>query len=87
MPLKVTRYGGPMAGMKPRTKVFQMEDLDPAAKQALGVLLENPTPPAVADRIPDAFTYTFHSDEAGAPTKEVEVTSTRVPEALRKLLP
>jgi hypothetical protein len=76
-----------MAGMKPKTKVFQMEELDPAAKQALGALLENPAPTSVADRIPDAFVYTFHSDEAGAPNKEVEVMSTRVPDALRKLLP
>jgi hypothetical protein len=76
-----------MAGMKPKTKVFQVEDLDPATKQALDALLKDRARPGAADDLPDAFTYTFHSDEAGAPNKEVEVTSTRVPEALRKLLP
>jgi Thermolysin metallopeptidase, catalytic domain len=48
--------------------------------------LDNPVPASVAERIPDAFVYSFEMDEAGA-KKEVEVSSTRVPDALRKLLP
>lgn len=87
MAIKITRYGGPMAGMKPKTKVFQLEDLDPSTRSALGALLENPTPPGAAERIPDAFVYSIEMDEAGAPKREIEVSSTRVPDALRKLLP
>ena len=86
MAIKITRYGGPMAGMKPKTKVLQLEDLDPPTKKALGTLLDNPTPASVAERIPDAFVYSFEMDEAGT-KKEVEVSGTRVPDALRKLLP
>jgi Thermolysin metallopeptidase, catalytic domain len=55
MAIKITRYGGPMAGMKPKTKVLQLEDLDPPTKKALGTLLDNPTPASVAERIPDAL--------------------------------
>jgi len=87
MAIKITRYGGPMAGMKPKTKVLQLEDLDQLTKKALGTLLDNPTPPNAAERIPDSFVYSFEMDEAGAPKKEVEVSGTRVPDALRKLLP
>jgi hypothetical protein len=87
MAIKITRYGGPMAGMKPKTKVLQLEELDEPAKNALGALLENPAAPNVAERIPDAFVYSFEWDEADAPKKEVEVSSTRIPDALRKLLP
>jgi hypothetical protein len=83
MAIRVTRYGGPMAGMKPKTKVFQTEDLDSATKQALGTLLES-TPAGVSDRIPDGFVYSFQMDEAG---RAVEVNGTQVPDALRKLLP
>jgi hypothetical protein len=85
MTLKVTRYGGPMAGMKPKTREFQLDDLDPAAKQALGTLLKNPKPIDVRGRMPDGFVYSFQTDEAGA--EEVEVNGTQVPDALRKLLP
>jgi hypothetical protein len=87
MVIKVTRYGGPMAGMKPRTKVFALEDLDAPTRKALGALLENSTPPGVSERIPDGFVYSFQTDEAGGPRKEVEVSGTHVPDALRKLLP
>jgi hypothetical protein len=76
-----------MAGMKPKTKVLQLEELDEPARKALGTLLESPTTPNAAERIPDAFVYSFELDEAGSPTKEVEVSSTRIPDALRKLLP
>jgi len=87
MAIKITRYGGPMAGMKPKTKVLQLEDLDLPTKKALGTLLDESAPPSVADRIPDSFVYSFEMDEAGAPKKEVEVSGTRIPDALRKLLP
>ncbi|MGT2436459.1 protealysin inhibitor emfourin [Bradyrhizobium betae] len=87
MALKVTRYGGPMAGMKPKVKVFQMEDLDPSTADALNSLLEKGGPNSVAERIPDAFVYAFEVDEASGKTKEAEVGSTKVPDALRKLLP
>jgi hypothetical protein len=87
MAVKVTRYGGPMAAMKPKTRVFQMEDLDASTKRALGTLLENSASLSVSERIPDGFVYSFEIDEAGAPNKEVEVNGTHVPDALRKLLP
>lgn len=87
MALKVTRYGGPMAGMKPKIKVFQMEDLDPSTADAVRSLLEEGRRSGVAERIPDAFVYSFEVDEAGGKTKEAEVGSTKVPDALRKLLP
>lgn len=87
MVIKVTRYGGPMAGMKPKTKVFELEDLDSPTKQALGALLENSPPAGVSDRIPDGFVYSFQTDGAGGPKREVEVNGTHVPDALRKLLP
>lgn len=87
MAIKVTRYGGPMAGMKPKTKVFQSEELALPTRQALGTLLEHPAPPDAANRIPDGFVYSFEMDEAGGPTKQIEISGTRVPEALRKLLP
>jgi hypothetical protein len=87
MAVKVIRYGGPMAAMKPKTRVFQMEDLDALTRQALGTLLEQPSTRSVSERIPDAFVYAFEIDEAGVPKKEVEVNGTQVPDALRKLLP
>jgi hypothetical protein len=87
MAVKVTRYGGPMAAMKPKIRVFQMEDLDASTKRALGTLLENSASLSVSERIPDGFVYSFEIDEAGAPKKEIEVNGTHVPDALRKLLP
>jgi hypothetical protein len=87
MAIKVTRYGGPMAAMKPKIKVFQMEDLDASTKQALGTLLGNSTSLSVSERIPDGFVYSFEIDEAGAPKQKAEVNGTQVPDALRKLLP
>jgi hypothetical protein len=87
MAVKVTRYGGPIAGMKPKTKVFEFDDLDPSTKQALGALIESAEPPKVEDRIPDGFVYSFEVEGLGANKKEVEVNGTRVPDALRKLLP
>jgi len=87
MAIKVTRYGGPMAAIRPKIKTFELEDLDPSTKQALGTLLENPAPASATAPIPDGFVYSFELDEAGGPKKEVEVTGTLVPDALRKLLP
>ena len=87
MALKVTRYGGPMAGMTPKTKVFQMEDLDASTQHALGTLLAGPQRSAASQRIPDGFVYSFEIDGHGATKKEVEVNGTQVPDALRKLLP
>jgi hypothetical protein len=87
MAIKVTRYGGLMAAMKPKTRVFQLEELDTSTKQALGTLLENSKPPAASERIPDGFVYSFEMDETDGPKKEVEVNGTLVPDALRKLLP
>lgn len=87
MAIKVTRYGGPMAGMKPKTKIFQIDDLDLSTKQALETLLKNPTRSGVADRTPDGFVYSFEMDEAEGSTRQIEVGGTHVPEALRKLLP
>ena len=87
MAVKVTRYGGPMAAMKPKIKTFEIEQLDQPTRQALGELLKK-TPAAGAEgRIPDGFVYSFEMDDAGAPKKGVEVNGTQVPEALRKLLP
>ncbi len=87
MAIKVTRYGGPMAAMRSKTKVFQMEDLDSSTKQALGTLFENSAALSVSERIPDGFVYSFEIEETGVPKKEVEVNGTDVPDALRKLLP
>jgi len=87
MAIKVTRYGGAMAAMKPKTKTFQIEELDRATRQALGEFLEKTPPATVPGRIPDGFIYSFEIDEAGTPKKEVEVNGTSVPDALRKLLP
>ena len=87
MSVKVTRYGGPMAGMAPKTKVFEMHDLDTATKQALGALLNAPKSEEVSRRIPDGFVYSFQTDETEASNKEVAISGTQVPDALRKLLP
>ena len=85
MTLKITRFGGPMAGMKPKTKVVELDDLDSTTKQALGALLKNPKSLGVSERMPDGFVYSFQTDETGA--HEVELNGTQVPDALRKLLP
>jgi hypothetical protein len=87
MAVRVTRYGGPMAGMKPKTKIFEIAGLDPSTKQALETLLTNPQRSSVVDRAPDGFVYSFEMDEAEGSKREIEVGGTHVPEALRKLLP
>jgi hypothetical protein len=85
MAIKVTRYGGLMAAMKPKIRTFQIEDLDSHTKQALGALLKDAAPKK--EQHPDGFVYSFEMDEAGGPKKEIEVHGTSVPDALRKLLP
>ena len=87
MAIKVTRYGGPMAAMKPKIRTIDIEELDPPTRQALRELLEKAPPSGASNRVPDGFVYSFETDEPGSPNKEVEVNGTQVPDALRKLLP
>jgi hypothetical protein len=87
MGIKVTRYGGPMAAMKPKTKTFEIGELDTSTRQALDELLEQKPTATAKGRMPDGFVYSFEMDDAGATKKEVEVNGTHVPDALRKLLP
>ena len=86
MPVTITRYGG-LVPMKPRTRTFGVEELEPEVREALDGLFRSAQKVGVADRVPDGFVYSFEIEEHGSPKKEAEVASPNIPDALRKLLP
>lgn len=86
MSLVVTRYGGIMA-TKPKTKTFELEQLEPGTRQLVEDLLRSGADAVEsAQRLPDGYTYSFELSE-GKASGSVQLRGSDVPQALRRLLP
>ncbi len=85
MAVIVKRYGG-LLPMAPPSNTFELENLDAQTRDALQELMQRGMAANTGPRMPDSYSYVFEL-ENGEAAGQVTVPESRVPDALRKLLP